>query len=224
MSDAENRSGSADEGLRRLPPGRHGLPREFVIQNQRERLAAAMIATVAERGYHATTIAHIAELAGISRRTFYGYFSDKEACFSDTYEMVAEFLLGAMAEEGESEKRWAPRVRAELAALLAVFAANPDLARFALAAPPAAGGEIAAKYRSFLDRLLAALTEGRPGNTRRPSEAAEHGVAGGTAALIVDKVAAGEGEQLTELVPDLVELVLTPYLGRKRAVKEAGGS
>jgi hypothetical protein len=35
-------------------------------------------------------------------------------------------------------------------------------------------------------------------------------------------VNAGEGERLVDLLPDLLELVLTPYIGRERAVEEAG--
>ena len=36
-------------------------------QSQRERLFAAMVATVAEKGYEATTVADVAELSGVSR-------------------------------------------------------------------------------------------------------------------------------------------------------------
>jgi AcrR family transcriptional regulator len=224
VSKPEHPSGDGEAGLPRLPPGRHGLPREFVVKNQRDRLAAAMIQVVAERGFHATTITQIAAAAGVSRRTFYSYYKSKEDCFFDTYREVSDFLFAAMAEAAEPERRWSAGVRAELAVLLEVFAANPDLVRFALIAPPGAGGEIAAAYRGFLERLLGLLGEGRPKNVRRPSEAAEHGLVGGLAGLLVDRVRAGEGEAISELLPDLVELVLTPYLGRERALAEARGS
>jgi hypothetical protein len=128
-----------------------------------------------------------------------------------------------MAEAGEGVRGWPARVRAELAALLDSLAANPDLVRFTLIAPPAAGGEIAAAQRDFLERLLALLVEGRPKSARRPTEAAELGLVGGLAGLLVDKVEAGEGERLPDLLPDLLELVLTPYLGRERAIAEARG-
>jgi AcrR family transcriptional regulator len=221
VSKPEHPSGAGKAGLPSLPPGRHGLPREFVVKNQRERLAAAMIQVIAERGFYATTITQIAAAAGVSRRTFYGYFKTKQEAFFETYAMVSDFLFAAMAETGEAQRGWPARVRAELAVLLEAFAANPDLVRFALIAPPAAGGEIAAAYRGFLGRLLELLGEGRPKSVRRPSVAAEHGLIGGLAALVVDKVKAGEGERLTELAPDLLELVLTPYLGRQRAIAEA---
>jgi AcrR family transcriptional regulator len=211
------------EGLPRLPPGRHGLPREFVTQNQRDRIAAGIIAAVAEHGYHETTITQIAASAGLSRRTFYGYFSSKEECFLDTYAMVADHLTETVEAAGGEEAEWPAQVRARLGALLDALAANPDLVRFCLVAPPSAGGKLAAPYEQLLRSLFELLTAGLPGppQTREPSEAAEQGVVGGLAAVLVAKVGAGEGPDLTALLPDLHELVLTPYLGRELAAREA---
>jgi AcrR family transcriptional regulator len=221
VSEPEQPSGGGGGGLPRLPPGRHGLPREFVVTNQRDRLAAAMIKTVGRQGYHETTVVEVAKAAGVSRRTYYVLFSSKAECFLATYAMLSDFLFEAIAEEEAGKRGWAAKVGARLAALLGVFGANPDLALFVLAVPPAAGGEIHAPYRRFLERLLGVLTEGRPKNVRKVSSGAEHGMMGGLVALIVDQVRAGEGAKLPELLPDLVELVLTPYLGRQRAVAEA---
>jgi AcrR family transcriptional regulator len=89
------RAGAGDDPalrLARLPPGRHGLPREFVTQNQRDRLAAGTIAVVAERGLNEATITQICAAAGVSRRTFYSYFSSKEECFFAAYDTIAEHL------------------------------------------------------------------------------------------------------------------------------------
>jgi AcrR family transcriptional regulator len=213
--------GAGSGGLHRLPPGRHGLPREFVTQNQRDRIVAAMIRTVAERGYHATTVKEVGALAAISRTTFYEFFDSKEDCFFATYDIVAEFLTDTIAAAGAGEKPWPARVRAELSALLEALAANPDLVRFALTAPGFAGGEVAERQRQFLSSLREALTAGRPGNARKPTLTSEEALVGGLVALIAEKVDVGEGAELPELAPDLTELVLTPYLGRKRASQEA---
>jgi AcrR family transcriptional regulator len=211
-----------NEGLQRLPPGRHGLPREFVARNQRDRLAAGMIATVAEAGYHETTISQIAAAAGVSRRTFYSYFNSKEACYLATFELIEEHLLEVMGEAADGERAWPAKVRAELGAMLEALAANPNLVRFALIAPVAAGGALLERYRAFLERLIGAVRGNRPSSrSRKPAEGAELAMAGGLSALLVAKVNAGEGERLSELEPELVELVLTPYIGHEKAAAEA---
>jgi AcrR family transcriptional regulator len=206
------------EGLPRLPPGRHGLPREFVKKNQRDRIAAGMIQAVARDGFRETTVTSVAAFAGLSRRTFYTFYSSKEDCFFATYEVVGDFIFEAMDEAGGEIRGWSAKVRARLSALLETFAANTDLAYFVLIAPPEAGGQIARAFHEFLERLLKIIMEDRPRSLRRATEATEQGLIGGLAALIVDRVRSGDGASLPDLLPDLTELVLTPYVGRERAV------
>jgi AcrR family transcriptional regulator len=209
-------------GLPSLPPGRHGLPRAFVVQNQRDRITAGMIAAVVERGYTETAVARVIAAGRISRRTFYDNYADKSEAYFDVYSQVTDFLVEAMAEARESERRgWAARVRAQLAALLACFDANRDLALFCFARPPEAGGEVAATYRRFLEQLGELLAEGRPRRARRPTPAARYGLLGGLAALIVEAARSGDADSFVVLLPELVELVLTPYLGREVAASAA---
>ena len=221
VSKREPPGGDSAPGLPRLPPGRHGLPRSFVAQNQRDRLTAGIIAAVAEHGYHETTITQIAAAAGVSRRTFYTYFSSKEECYLATYDVIAAHLAEAARAAAAPHRDWPDRVRAQLAASLEFFAANPDLVRFYLIAPPRAGEEVAARYRLGASRVIAELTRGMPSGARRPTQAIQNALAGGMAGLIVGKVRAGEGERLPELLPDLTELFLTPYLGREAAARAA---
>jgi hypothetical protein len=78
---------------------------------------------------------------------------------------------------------------------------------------PGAGEDPPPRYREFLEELAAVLVAGHPvpPAARRPSAAPVHGLIGGIAALIVAKVKGGEGERLPELLPEVLELVLTPY-------------
>lgn len=209
--------------LARLPPGRHGLPREFVTRNQRDRLAAGTIAVVAEHGLNEATITQICAAAGVSRRTFYTYFASKEECYLAGYETVVEHLKLAADDAAADAEDWPARVKLKLGALLEFFAVNPDLARFVLVAPQRAGEEIAARYRSALAGTVAYLCEGRPPEQGGggPSGPVAASLIGGMVALVVRKVEAGEGEQLPDLLPDLVELFLTPYVGRAAALRVA---
>jgi AcrR family transcriptional regulator len=220
-------AGAGDEAalrLARLPPGRHGLPREFVTRNQRDRLAAGAIAVVAEHGFSAATITQICAAAGVSRRTFYVYFSSKEEGLVAAGETIVEHLRIATDAAAAAEGEWPRQVGAKLASSLDFFAANPDLARFCLIAPQRADEEVAARYRGAMGIVGGYLCEGMPATARRPSAAVAGALIGGMVAVVVRKVEAGGGDDLPDLLPDLLELFLAPYLGRAEATRLAQGS
>ena len=79
---------SSTSNPERLPSGRHGLPRAYVVRSQRERLLEAMVRVAAAKGYEATTVTDVIEVAGVSRATFYEMFDDKAACFLDRKSVV----------------------------------------------------------------------------------------------------------------------------------------
>jgi AcrR family transcriptional regulator len=207
----------------RLPAGRHGLPREFIVQNQRERIITALVDTVAERGYNATTVADITKAASVSRRTFYEHFADKEACFLAAYELVADHIRDSMRTAAESFEDWPQQVRAALATMLRFLAGEPELARVVMIEPIAAGGEIAARHRASMQGFVEILKAGRPEHSgERPlPEATEETVVGGILSLIVREISAGRAKELEQLLPDLVELTLSPYLGGEEAERLA---
>lgn len=216
-------AGEKESASPRLPAGRHGLPREFVVQNQRERIVTALVDVVAERGYNATTVANITKAASVSRRTFYEHFDDKEACFLAAYGMVADHIAASMRAAAESFEEWPQKVRAALATMLSFLAGEPDLARLCMIEPIAAGGEIAARHRTSMQGLVEILKAGRPehGGERPLPEATEEALVGGIVSLIVREISAGRTEKLEQLLPDLVELTLAPYVGPEEAERLA---
>jgi AcrR family transcriptional regulator len=207
----------------RLPRGRHGLPRDLVLENQRERLVAGIIEAVAEHGYNETTIAAITKAARLSRRTFYEHFDNKEACFEAAYEASFEYVREAMLTAAALQEEWPERVRAGLAGLLAVFATDAELAVFFLVAPAGAGDEIADRHHEAMRNIVSALTAGAPvaPGGKGPSETREQALAGGLSRLILRKLDAGGPARLRELLPDLVELILQPFVGSEVAVRVA---
>jgi AcrR family transcriptional regulator len=208
-------------GVVRLPPGRHGLSRDAVSESQRERLLNGVVEAVGEHGYNATTIAQLVEAAQVSRRTFYEHFAGKEDCFLAAYEVIAEHLQGALREAASEQTTWPDRVRAMLATLLGIFAADPTLTRFLLVESLAAGGEVAARHRASLRCLAALLRPEAPASDDALAEAREQALVGGIATLVVRRLKAGEAGRLEDLLPDLHELVLTSYLGRGEAQRLA---
>jgi AcrR family transcriptional regulator len=211
--------------LARLPPGRHGLPREFVVHNQRERLIAGLAEAIAENGYSGTTIAHITRHAAVSRRTFYEHFSSKDECFVAAYATVMEQLQERVSAGFESTEDWPHAVRAGIAAMLEFLAAEPHLARLCMVEALVAGPVVVERYDAAIQSFVPYFQTGREGRPpevlARLSPTTEEALVGGMVSLISRRIIAGKAEELEELLPDLVEFTLTPYLGSAEAAKIA---
>jgi AcrR family transcriptional regulator len=77
-----------DPLYKRLPHGPHRLGRNEVILHQRARIHGAMVEAVARSGYEGTSVKQVIGLAGVSRRSFYEQFANKEECFLATFDLI----------------------------------------------------------------------------------------------------------------------------------------
>jgi AcrR family transcriptional regulator len=211
--------------LARLPPGRHGLPREFVVHNQRERLIAGLAEAIAENGYSGTTIAHITRHAAVSRRTFYEHFSSKDECFVAAYDTVMAELRERVSAAFEGADDWPHAVKAGIGAMLEFLAAEPSLARLCMVEALVAGPVVVERYDAAIQSFVPYFQSGREGRPpevlARLSPTTEEALVGGMVSLISRRIIAGKAEELEELLPDLVEFTLTPYVGSAEAAKLA---
>jgi AcrR family transcriptional regulator len=219
-SSSEPSPGSSPE---RLPSGRHGLPRAYVARSQRERLREAMVRVSAAKGYAATTIAEVTEMAGVSSSTFYEHFEDKDACFFEAFDAVNDVLVAhvSAAYEAAAGEPWPERIAAALRALVELLATEADIARATMVEVTAAGDDARKRYGEALARFTPLLDEGRE-YSRRPSlpEDTARFAIGGATSLIFDEVRAGRGQELPRILPQLVFAVLMPYLGPQAAEEE----
>ena len=211
--------------LARLPPGRHGLPREFVAHNQRERLIAGLAEAIAENGYAGTTIAHITRHAAVSRRTFYEHFSSKDECFVAAYDTVMVELRERVGQAFDEGSDWPHSVKAGIAAMLHFLAAEPNLARLCMVEALVAGPVVVERYDAAIQSFVPYFQTGRAGRPPevllRLSPTTEEALVGGMMSLISRRIIAGKTAELEILLPDLVEFTLTPYLGSDAAAKIA---
>src|SRR5215213_426796 len=124
---------------RKLPPGRHGLPRQFVLHNQRGRLVDAAMHVFGTRSFGEARVADVLERAAISRKTFYEQFADKEACFLAAYDAASVRIRDAVRAAAREHDSWDDSVRAGIEALLGFLATEPALARLLVVEVTGAG-------------------------------------------------------------------------------------
>lgn len=124
----------------------------------RRRLLRGIAAAVAEKGYAATTIADVVRHARVSKRTFYEHFPDKQACYLEAYRRGTDRLGRRMLEAGvAAEGPWRERLRAAIAAYLAVLIDAPASTRTFTAEIQAAGPTAVATRRAMHRRTADAL-------------------------------------------------------------------
>ncbi|HEY6729456.1 MAG TPA: TetR/AcrR family transcriptional regulator [Solirubrobacterales bacterium] len=205
----------------RLPRGRHGLSPEFVAQNQRGRLIAGLTEALYEVGYQKTTVSLIGQRAAVSKSDFYRHFESKDDCFIAAYDAAIERIRNEVsgACEAAADEAWPRRVRAGIAALLELFAAEPALASMALVEGLRAGRGVYDRYQGALESFVGFLREGAPLGPQggEVPEATDEAVVGGIASLLGRRLLAGEGEKLNELFPEILEFALAAYLGVEEA-------
>lgn len=188
---------------RMLPPGR-GTPREKAARNQRERLFGATVATVAEKGYEATTVADLVKLSGVSRSAFYKHFVDKQACFLAAVETMVEPTLEKLGAD-ESAPPGLERARQAFTSLIETIVSQPAAAKMCIVEVYAAGPEGAALVDRSMDSataLAARMLEQVPERQNLPIELVR-ALVGGIQKVIHKRLYRGQEEELVELAPQL---------------------
>jgi AcrR family transcriptional regulator len=212
---------------RRLPRGSHGLHRDVVAASQRARLLEAVGRAVADRGYAAATIDHIVRGAGVSKKTFYEHFADKEECFVAAYEAAAEELLNRVCDAHGTSDDWLDRTRAGIRAYLHWLAAEPALARVFLIEVAAAGPRAAEARERMRDRYAVLMRELQedaradiPALPRLPEEVF-HAAVAAVDELVVRRIREATARDLPQLEPILLYLQLALLAGPEVAASAA---
>ncbi|MBB4663351.1 TetR/AcrR family transcriptional regulator [Conexibacter arvalis] len=185
---------------------------------QRERLLDGMAQTVAAQGYAATSVADVLKIAGVSRRTFYERFSDKEDCFLAAYDAIVAVALervrGACAEAPEPDLR----LERGLDALLQVLAEEPAFARLGIVEVLAAGPRGLARRDETLRLFVGFIQDHREqlGDAGAPpSGLVSQAIVGGIYELLYSHIVRGEADRLPELNADMLHYTFM-LLGMER--------
>ena len=213
------RTAPCPDSWTQLPRGRHGLSRQFVHDNQRERILRAIADTVAQQGYGPVTVADVIKSAGVSRKTFYENFKSKEACFLTSYDALIDGLSQVAIEAYNAAEDWTDGIRAALGATLAALSVDSALARVVLVEILAAGPQALERYDQAMHRILPILELGRGESTHGselPPKLAEEILGGVTQTLYLQVLAGGQAH-LQDSLGELLYFTLVPFLGHERA-------
>ena len=198
---------SSEVKTRALPKGRHNLPPHVVRASQRERLLEAMLQSVAERGYAATSVPQVVADARVSRNAFYALFTDKIECFLAVCDELGSELLESLTSIASED--WVQQLRDGMSLYLRFWAERPAFARAYFIELPAVGPR-AVEQRGRQYELFLALFE---------DLAVRAQPAGGlprllprmlvvsVTELVAQEVRVGRTEQLPALEDEFVELV-----------------
>ena len=181
-----------------------------------------MVDVVAERGYAETRVVDVISTAGVSRKTFYELFEDKEACFLVAFDIAAGALL-KVTDDGyraEPEAPWATRIRLGLERFLGILAARPTAAKFALVDVLAAGPKAISRRDSVMRRFTEYIEAGRTESTIELPGMTSLALVGGVYELLYSEILHGATASLPARLPDVVHWVVHPYVGDERAEEE----
>jgi AcrR family transcriptional regulator len=224
MSKVVSRRGTEDgsehrRGLRTSESSPHG---RVELDLERERVAEIQRALTRERGAERVTVAHVVGRAGVSRRTFYELFEDREACLLEALDDALRRIEDAVLPAYRRERGWSSRIGAALTAMLEYFDAHPATAALCVVDSLAAGPEALERRAGVVDALVGAVDRGR-----REAEApaglnriVAEGVVGAVLGVLYTRLREPAAKPLLALRGQLMSMIVLPYLGPEAAAAE----
>jgi AcrR family transcriptional regulator len=172
-----------------------------------------MVEVVAERGYADTSVELVVARAGVSRRTFYRCYGNREECFQELLDLAWARTLELVAGDFSREPTWQDGVRSALASWLAFLDSEPMLARVCLVESLAAGSWVL-EHRERQLTALRALAVARWPKTLAESSSplAGEGATGSVLGVLQTHIVTGRPGPLIGLLGPLMGLVAAQYL------------
>jgi AcrR family transcriptional regulator len=192
------------------------------VPTQRDRLVAAMGELTAEVGAAATGVHHVCQRAGVSRRTFYDLYVDREACVVDAQqEAFGRLLSHVEVAVGEAGAEWEDRAVAVVQALLGAWDADRVLAHLCLVSSVGGNEETLALRRATIAQIGALLADA----PEQPVavEPVLAGAIGSVWELAFRSLTEDAHASISDLGGTAIYLLLSPFVGRRQAAARAAG-
>jgi AcrR family transcriptional regulator len=230
-----------------LPPSGEKCGHERVAEIQCTRMLAAMVEEISERGVANVSVAHVVARSGVSRRTFYEIFEDREACLLAAFDDAIEKIEAVVGPAYERERVWQKKIRAALTALLEFLDREHATGRLVIVETLGAGPKALERRRGVLAPIIRAVDGGRreKGKREDPPLLTAEGVVGAVLSVLHARLSAwplssitdpsikggldtsgaldmngGQPGRLVELANEMMGIIVLPYLGPTAARRE----
>jgi AcrR family transcriptional regulator len=192
-----------------------------VITNQRDRILLAVADVTSAKGYAQTSVEDIIASAGVSRRTFYDLYKNKQDAFLAAYDEAVSRLMRNVVQTRAQEQDFAARMIVALRAFLHTLEVAPSFARMCIVEVLAAGPEAVRRRNAAIAGFVAVIEDdARTQFGREPrSPLAVEMLVGGIYESVYRRLMDGSSAELGALLPEFVYAALAPYVGKDAAAK-----
>jgi AcrR family transcriptional regulator len=193
-----------------------------ISEIQRVRILTAAAEIVGERGYAGMSVARVTARAGVSRRTFYDLFDDREDCFMAVFEDAVTRAARVAQEAAAAQQGWREQVRAGLSGLLEFAGDERVLGTLVIVHALGCGPNVLACRARRLGPLITFIDQGRrqTKTTTDPPPMTAEGVVGAVLSVIHARMLTAPDKSLVELLNPLMGMIVLPYLGPAAAARE----
>lgn len=218
---SSSRARPARTSRHRVPQASNGAVREQFADVQRARMLGAMFDVAAERRAANVTVAHIVERSGVSRRTFYKYFEDRDDCLFAAFERALTIAREDVLSAYDASEAWRERIRAGLIALLVFCDQEPSIARLLICESQANGRRLNERRQEVVAQLNLIVDGGRrEGKAENVSPLVAEGTVAGVLAVIQVRLMDATPNTFIGLTNELMSMIVSPYLGGAMARRE----
>ncbi|HEV2973953.1 MAG TPA: TetR/AcrR family transcriptional regulator [Solirubrobacteraceae bacterium] len=208
------------------PPGPLGnrtrLSKGEVAEHRRQRILLAAARLAEEKGYPAVTVMDITKRARVDTRAFYGLFTDKREAFRALHELLFRNIIAVTASGFSTVgSSWPERVWEAGRAFAQYMELNPTLAHASLVDSHAGDPDTVSRVDQLVGGFTIFLHEGYRYRPQRPSpsKTAQMAIAAMTFEVDYSQVRESRVHELSRLLPHMVFISLTPFLGAAEANK-----
>jgi AcrR family transcriptional regulator len=185
-------------------------------------MIAAMAELAREHGVGQVTVAHVVARAGVSRRTFYELFEDREACFMAAFDEAMQRAAALVVPAFEAQDSWRERVRAGLGALLEFLDDEPGLGGLCVVDALGAGPSVLRRRAEIVGVLIDVVDGGRQEvkGSLEPTRLTAEGTVGAVLAVLHARLAGDDQRPVVGLLGALMGMIVLPYCGAAASRRE----